>query len=354
MTNGTRAAIVLLTATLALAASAQADAVLLVDGSRLIGQVQRLADGTLTVKTDFAGVLEIEAAKVKGVFTDRPLAVQLKTGDRAVGTMRFAAETGQTIGVDGRPVTAPEFGEITAIWPPDEDSPEVVALKAVQAEKTGKWSLRVEAGLNGQTGNTERIGFNGRIDTRFKTDKERLNIYAQGRFGRENGVRTVNEILGGAKLEVDVSDRWFAYGQTELEFDEFENLDLRTTVTAGMGYFLIKEEDQDLKLRAGAGYMHESFDDGTMQDQGVLELGVEYRKQINDRLLFTHGTTYFPSLDSLGDYRLRIENAIELALNKSKTAKLKAGVRNEYDARPQPGVDRLDTFYFMNLLAEIN
>ena len=103
-----------------------------------------------------------------------------------------------------------------------------------------------------------------------RTDVDRLLVYIQGRYAKQDGSRSENEIFGGMDLEVDLSDRWFVFGKTYLEFDEFENLDLRARATAGMGYFLIRQDHQELKLRAGVGFQHESFDDGTSENDGVL------------------------------------------------------------------------------------
>ena len=56
-----------------------ADVVVLKEGSRIHGTVERLANGKLLIKTDFAGALEIDAALVETIETDRPLVVGLES-----------------------------------------------------------------------------------------------------------------------------------------------------------------------------------------------------------------------------------------------------------------------------------
>src|SRR5262245_21687705 len=66
-------------AALAVADVAHADEILFLNGDRLTGKIVSAAGGKLTVKTDAAGEIIIDLAKVKTFSTDDP--VLLKTGD---------------------------------------------------------------------------------------------------------------------------------------------------------------------------------------------------------------------------------------------------------------------------------
>ena len=216
------------------------------------------------------------------------------------------------------------------------------------------WKARFELGLNGDTGNNERFATRGRIEAKRETAHERLIIYVQGQYAKENGESTANEIFGGTRLEVDLDERWFVFGHVQLEKDEFEDLELRATATGGIGYFFIREADHELKGRAGIGFEHESFDSGEDERDIVAELGYDYRIDFNEWLRFTHSLTYYPALgDPLSDYRLVAETAGEVPLSKEEPWKLRLGMRNEYDGDPQPGIDYLDTSYFLNLVYDM-
>ena len=54
------------------------DEIVLHNGSRLIGNVVKKEDRLLKLKTDFAGTLDIQWAKVKSLKTDRSMTVMLK------------------------------------------------------------------------------------------------------------------------------------------------------------------------------------------------------------------------------------------------------------------------------------
>ena len=345
-----------LTMTMASGLLARSDVVVLKDGSRVICHVERMVGGKLHLTTDFAGALDIDNEKVAGISTQTPLNVEFASGERAVGPLTFDEKTGQSVRSPQADMR-PRFFDMTTvqnIWQPGTDSPELAVVKQAAKDAQPKWALRVESGLNGQTGNTDRTSFLGRAEVTRTTPKDRTNIYGQGRYSRENGVRTVNEIMGGAGIEVDVTDRLFWFAKANLEHDPFENLDLRSNVSGGLGTFLIRDDDLELKIRGGLGYEHESFSDGSIDDAALAEFGVDYRKEFSQRLHFTHSTTYYPKFDDfLAGYRLVSESAAELPMNKDNDWKLRLGLRSQYDALPVAEINRLDTFYFANLVWDL-
>lgn len=320
-----------------------ADEVHLLDGSKLIGAVTRIAGGKVTIKTDFAGAITVDTAKIKGISTTAPANFQLDTGDTVVATLEYDPATGaQSVRGDvvgARPV---ELKQVASAWPRGEEDPAIVAARP-------KWKIRLDAGINGQSGNSEIINANGALNIRREAPADRLSLYLTARYTRDNGRRTTNEIIAGALQEFDLNERLFWYLKGELEHDEFENLDLRATATTGFGYFLIREKETELKIRGGLGYQHEAFDDGSVDDQIIAEAGLDFRKDFAWWLQYIHSTTVQPSLENLDDLRIVMSNALEIPLVSDKSWKLKLGVKHQYDAQPEPGVERLDTFYFANI-----
>lgn len=333
---------------LGMAGTTRADQVLLLDGTQLVGKIERLGAGKVTIKTDFAGDVTLDVAKVKGIISDEAVNVQLESGDRAVGKLQVSAQGEQVVAGDVVGQKVIPVKSITAVWPRTALSPEAVAAESQRAI----WKLRLEAGVNGQTGNTESLNFNGRAEANRIAPGDRLSIYGLGRYAKDNGVKSAQEFIGGTKLEVDVSDRTFVFGRAELETDEFEKLDLRATVVGGLGYFVIKQPVSEFKVRGGAGFVHESFNTGVNDNKAVLELGEEYRRQVSSWLQFVHSVTVYPSLQDVADFRAIMENAGEFPITPDKAWKIKIGIRNQYDSDPEPGTEYLDTFYFGNVAVD--
>ena len=311
-----------------------ADEVILTDGIRLIGKVQGMEGGKLRLSTDYAGDIQIDASKIQGITTDGSLKALVGDGE-ASGAMVHDAETGQEI--DG---VAVDLSQVSAIWAPGDRHP-----------TDPKWTTDVQLGLNGKTGNTERAGFLGRADVHRDTDHNRMLWYGQTRYDEQNKLRTVNEILGGYDIEENLDGKRYWWGNLGLEHDEFEALSFRGTATVGLGRFWIREPGHELKTRFGGGYEHERFFGGNIEDAIVAALGVDYLVEIAPWLLFTHSTDYYSALDDPGeDYRIVSETAAEIPLDSDKAWRLRVGMQNSYNALPPMGIERLDTYFFLNLV----
>lgn len=354
--------VVLVTGALLITTSgaARADVITLADGSRLIGNVQRLGDGKLLLETKFAGTLEIDAAQVVSIDTETPVNVGMDTGDRLVGRIEWQPEI-------ERAVVATEWGgvpvnleRIDAIWLPDGKSPEVLAMEEqiaqVRAEAEAaraKWIFTAEAGLLYKDGNSEILNVRGKIELVRKSAKDLMRMYLSAEYAEEDKDRTTHEIMGGGYYEYLFTERFFVYGRLDLEYDEFENIDLRLSTAAGPGYYWIKKQEHELKTRAGIGYLHETYNDGRTVDTAQAELAVDWRIDIAPWLRFTESASYYPTFESIDDYRLVSDSALVIPLGDSDVWKLKFGALYEYKSQPDAGRERLDQTYYANILAEI-
>ncbi len=285
--------------------------------------------------------------------------VGVSTGDVFVGENK-SSEVGECVQVG----TA--FGEIdipvsaiAAIWPEGGVSPEAEAMKEQVAKerkeleaRVGKWGMTVEAGWLLKEGNKDLMNARGKITAQKKSTQDLLRFYISGEYAEDNDLRNAAEAKAGAYYEYLLTKRLYLFGSLDLEYDEFENLDLRLVALAGPGYYWIKEETHELKTSVGAGYQHEVFMDDTRTDDAILQLAAGYRLDIRPWLRFTNDAAYYPTFSSLNDYRLTNDAALTIPIASSEVWKLKFGLLLEYDSTPRPDFERLDTTYYANILAD--
>ncbi|MCC5829489.1 MAG: DUF481 domain-containing protein [Phycisphaeraceae bacterium] len=332
---------------------AMADEVHLANGSRLVGTVKAIEDGKLTIETDFAGTITVDMEQVERIVTEQPLNVELGTGEVAQGRMAAGEEGEQLVESEDLGARPLPIGNVTAAWGLGEESPRMRAQRAALEAAQPKWTLRLEAGLTGETGNNERINVNAGATARRATDTDRLTFFGRARFARENSVDTARQFAAGAGYEVDIHRNLFAYGRVEFEHDRFEDIEFRATGIGGLGYFILREPESEWKVRAGLGVQHESFRSDRESDTSLVgELGTDYFRQFAPWLLYNFSFTYIPTFDDLNDYRLVMENSAEIPLGSDEMWKIRAGVRNSYRGSPSPGLKRLDTVYFLNLVVD--
>lgn len=366
-----------------LAAPVLADQVVLEDGSLLKGNIKQVADGELVINTAFADDVTLDFSRVKQLSTDKKFMFELNSRDRIVGQL--------TVDSSGQhKLTQTAFGtvdvnpaNIRSVWATDAAKPQVAAvqeehqqeIKDIKASKDQEvaelkesyeqaistlqqerdklrdpWSGSLAFGVTGASGNTKRFGARGRGDLLRETDNERMAMYLEVNYQKEDGEQTVNEKLAGISLERDITRMWFARGTADFEIDDFEELDLRAIATASLGRFFIREEDLKFKGFAGVGYRYEGYSDGTTEKDptGVLGYAVDYR--MNSHLKLFHDFTYYPSFSSPGSNYLVVTNfGGEMPLAPDNW-KLRASVRSQYNSMPAPEAEKTDTSYQMNLV----
>jgi len=332
-----------------LAAPAQADEILLNDGSKLVGTVEALDEYRVVLETSYAGRLEVRRDAVIGIITDEPRRVVFESGERVLGRLSWDTERGQRFEGELADVARLDLDGISAIEDPASPVAEQVLIEQQAGRAAAVWSSEVSLSIDGASGNTDEFGATPEVSALRETDFDRLTLGLRGRFASQDGSQTENEVIGTVGLERDFSDRWFAFGALRLERDELEDLDLRANLDFGAGYFLIREEGHEFKPRAGLGVQSESFDDGSTSENVVGVAGWDYRYDLGSRWRFTHTLDYRPTLsDPAGAYRLDSAAALVSRLDDDDWG-LRLQLRNEFNADPEPGIDELDTVYSVGL-----
>lgn len=349
--------------------SVQADVVTLTDGSRLVGKVSRLSEGSLIFESPIMGSLLIEASAIVSLETDEPLNIGLETGDRLVGKIVPGAD-GAPSKVDTELGAVPiELNRIDAIWQPGEKSPEVLAAEAQlqqvieETQKSldawrPKWAFKAQAGYTLNAGNTNNSQLTARVDLKRKGKKDEFGVFLYGQYAEQEQVRSASEVQVGANyrynFEQILDGRLFIFAESLLEYDEFENIQLRAIASAGPGYRWLKKDTHNLSTQLGLGFIHESFlDDTPNRNEGLLNVGLDYHVQLWEFLTFDQSTRYYPTFNGLEDYRITADQAIEIPVAASEVWKIRIGALLRYDPIPAPGNKELDTTLYANLVFDL-
>jgi putative salt-induced outer membrane protein YdiY len=362
---------------------ALADQVILDDGSLLKGSIKQVADGKLIIDTAFANEVSIDYSRVSQLSTDKKYVIELNSRDRIVGQLNVNTNGQHTLSNTVFGTINVNPANIKSIWATDEVKPQTAAveqeyqqqiedIKASKDQEVAElkesyekaistlqlerdqlrdpWSGSLAFGATGATGNTKRFGAHGRGELLRETDRERLGMYLEINYQKEDGEQTVNEKLAGMALERDITRMWFARGTADFEIDDFEELDLRAIATASLGRFFIREDDLKFKGFAGVGYRYEGYSNGTTEKDptGVLGYVVDYR--MNSHLKLFHDFNFYPSFSSPGKNYLIVTNfGAEMPIADDNW-KLRTSVRAQHNSMPAPDAERTDTSYQMDLV----
>ena len=216
--------------------SLRADRVLLENGDRLTGTIVKSDLEAMNFTTEFLGEVQIKWGAIEAVTAEQVLYAAARGGQVLVGTISTSGESLQ--------VETAESGLVTV------SKSSVVSLRSEAAQVAYKaeierlrdpslldlWSGNLDGGLSFAQGNAEATNFSSTLRTERKTTRDKISIYATSLFARDStsgeSRTTANAVRGGTQYDINLTDRLFSFGFVDLEFDEFQDLDLRNVLAA--------------------------------------------------------------------------------------------------------------------------
>jgi len=157
----------------------------------------------------------------------------------------------------------------------------------------GYWSGKFTLGLTTRSGNTNQTEFNSYLLVRRRSAKSNLEASFRGYFGELDGESNVDNQRIVGRWDIFFGHRLFVTPfSLEVYRDTFQNISLRTTPGAGLGYQLLtKRLDKkatDWRVYVGGAYRVTEFDSGdTDRDSTVaVVLGTNVDWDITKNLEF--------------------------------------------------------------------
>jgi putative salt-induced outer membrane protein YdiY len=303
-----------------MAGTALADEVNLKNGDRLSGELLRMEGGKLILKTSYAGEVTINWEEVASLSTEKPLKVIL-TDETAVEGATVAAEAGKMKLDTGKLEEPATFSliDVQAINP-----------KPKPAVRIKGW---VNAGVTSEKGNTDSddISLTGQFEAR--TEKSRFTSYGEYYNEKDDGITNTKNwnLLSG--YDYFLSEKWFAYAKAQFEHDEFADLDLRTRLSAGVGYQFFETDTLNLNVAAGPGYVDENFIEAPDDSFTTAMWFVNYDQYFFDKFfqLFHRSSGYWSFEDS-SDWNIYTRQGIRFPIYRGFTATFQYNY--DYDNKP--------------------
>jgi len=327
-----------------LCADVFADQVILKNGDRLTGTITKLEGEKLSMKSELAGEVTIPWAAITEISSNQPLYLTLKDEQVVVGTVATSA---------GRiEIQTKEAGKVTV----SKDVIQAVRSPAEQASYQAKidrlrnprlsdfWSGFVDTGLSLTRGNAKTTTFSLGANAARATPRDKISVYLasllakNGTTGRT--VTTANAIRGGLRYDFNLSDRLFAFAFTDLEFDEFQKLDLRLVLGGGLGYHAKKTERTVLDLFAGGSFNKEYFSTGVRRKSGEVLFGEDLSYKLSNRTSLKERLVFFPNLSESGEYRVTFDTSAVTNLN--RWLGWQVTISDRYLSNPVPGAKKND------------
>src|ERR1700676_4992779 len=168
------------------------------------------------------------------------------------------------------------------------------------------WAALLDTGLSFTRGNSESTSFALTGKAARTTKRTKVSLYSTEIYSRStlSGVSstTASAIRGGARVDVNLRGRSFAFGLADFEHDRFQDLDLRSVLGGGLGYHLIKEKDRTLDVFGGVTYNQEYYSQpfsppnpSTTRNTAEIVLGQTLATKLGSRTTLGEQFSFFPT-----------------------------------------------------------
>lgn len=304
----------LLTALLMAQAAASAAVVTLRNGDRVTGEVIDSDAAKLRVNAEFLGEVEISWEAVTGIESNDPLHVSSTDGQVLVGPVATQGDNFQVRTANSGTVAVPK-AEIAYVRNEASQLAYEAEIERLRNPKlTDFWRGHFDANLALTSGNAETKTFANAAGATRETTRDTIKLYFTSLFAENSttgdSVVTANAIRGGSRYELNVTDKMFTYGFVDLEYDEFQSLDLRNVLGGGFGYHMLKNERMRFDVFGGGAFNQEFFSNDITRRSAEITVGEEFNYTLTDRTSFNERLTFYPNLTETGEYRLQFDTGL--------------------------------------------
>lgn len=312
----------------------EADQIELANGDRITGEVVRMEEGVLFFKTSYAGEIQVKWEKVACIASDQDITVVLKSKEVLIGRA--------TCPISGKvQIVSKKVGESAELSP--------AALQAINPSPPPPITYKgnIVAGGSRSDGNTDTAAFNTSAGFKARSDRHRFTLAGKYNYAEDDSEVNTRNALASFKYDFFVTEKVFSYAQSLLEYDEFEDLNLRSTLGLGMGYQFLETDRTNLFAEAGISYFNEDYEVGEDKSYAAGRWSVGFEHElVRDRVKLFHLHEGYYSLEE-SSYYIRSEQGLRLPLVRNFFANLQ--LDHKYNSDPAPGREKSDTTYIFGL-----
>jgi putative salt-induced outer membrane protein YdiY len=174
-----------------------------------------------------------------------------------------------------------------------------------------------------------------RIDSRAELRKGPYRHTAMLHYDRTStaDIKTADDRKFSYQYDYFFSPKWFFNSNVSWEENQFQSLESRQLIGAGLGYQFFDTELIRLSVEIGPALLRENYTNDPDRDAAAIRENTDLVVRLNSRgLEFFHRNTILQSFDSSGDWRLETETGFGMPI----FGRLKGQMMWEYDYNRRP------------------
>jgi putative salt-induced outer membrane protein len=287
------------------------------------------------------GTILIQWSDVDSILSDKEFLILYGDDEEVVGRIWGLKDGELMVGQNPESSTRIPFEQIYRSFTRDQyEQSRLERLRARFRYWTANFDLAF--GFTDATTNTTNLSTALELRRRKKPYDFFFGGYYFFRSSKESGESRVtdeNRLLGRARLDRDLSERTFAFGQLTAEYDEIQDLSLRTDPVVGLGYRFVNREKLMISGRSGPGYVYQRYFGGEVEDYFTILFGGDLEAELPYGSKLRWGAEYLPEVsDWQGNYLIR--TFADWTMPIIGWLDFKIAVFDTYNNRPSDDTDR--------------
>ena len=299
---------------------AAADTLVLGNGDRLSGTIEKSDGKVLTFKAATVGEVTIKWTDVKELTSDKAVYVVTKDKQSVSGTVTIDGAVlivHSTSAGDVRVAVA----DLTALRSGDE---ETKFLRTIHPTLRQDWNGALVFGFSLARGNSQTTNLSLGFNAERKTPNDDFKGYMSTLYTKNDapgGGVTADLITGGAAYDKNFTPKIFGVISADYSHDQLQDLHLQSIYTVGLGWHAVATPNTTLDAIAGINYTKADYDSGMVGAAGVDQnvagatLGEVLMHKFGASTVLNEQFYFYPNITHADPYRM--------ALDASSVTKLK-------------------------------
>lgn len=322
------------------AAATKPDEVVLKDGTVIRGTIVSMLGGALKINNAAVdgGSVSVKFSEVARIVSETTHTFQLTDETRVVGKPRIDENSQLVVDTELQGTVPLNLGHVAFINPPP--------VKAVRH----KGSINLSGKIS--DGNTRTKSANAQVEYEARSETNRLTIRGDWNYAEDSGALSARNASGSLKYDYFFSPRGFAYVNSVFQGDDFADLNLRTTLGAGLGYqFVDSTKDGgsvDFYEEAGISFFDEDFDMAKDERYAAARISGKLDWAVKPgKIAFFHFHEFYSGLEDKDDLYADTKTGFRFTILDNFFALLQVNYR--WDNTPAAGANRSDAEYLWGL-----
>lgn len=220
------------------------------------------------------------------------------------------------------------------------------------------FAVKAQVGYVSSHGNTDAQTANAKIEAIWNVDSWKHDLQLAGLYGKSNDIVSAEMLDAQWQSNYNITNRLFAFGNLHYDDDKFSGFQYQETLSAGIGYSIVKLKDATLDAQVGAGYRRLRPETIIKDDSGEVisrtpldsESGVVVTANIKGMYAFNDSTklTDVVQVESGSDNTL-LQNDLGLQVNMTKSLAITVGYEVRHNSSPPVPLGKTDSLITFNL-----